>query len=70
MSGPSATPTPAVAAQMPIAFGRSELGKTFVMIESVAGMISALPMPMKARVAMSWVGRPRQRGQQRARSRR
>ncbi len=28
------------------------------MIERVAGMINALPMPMKARVAMSWFADP------------
>ncbi len=54
MSGPSATPSPAVPAQTPIALPRSVVGNTFVMIESVAGMISAPPMPMNARVAISW----------------
>ena len=43
--GPSATPTLAVAAHTPMAFGRLWAGKTFVMIDSVAGMISAPPMP-------------------------
>jgi hypothetical protein len=32
--------------------------KTFVRIDSVDGMISAPPMPMKARAAMSWVAEP------------
>ena len=46
---------PAVADQMAMAWARSFRSvKTLVMIESVAGMISALPMPMIARVAMSW----------------
>ena len=31
------------------------------MIDSVAGMISAPPMPMNARLAMSWFGRPGER---------
>ena len=44
--GPSATPTPAVAVQMAIAFGRSSAGNTLVMIDSVAGMMSAAPTPM------------------------
>ena len=30
------------------------VGKTLVMIDSVAGMMNAPPMPMNARVAMSW----------------
>ena len=37
---------------------RSSAGNTLVMIDSVAGMISAPPMPMKARVAMSWLALP------------
>jgi hypothetical protein len=31
---------------MPIALGRSDGGKTLVMMESVAGMISADPIPI------------------------
>ena len=58
MSGPSATPTPAVAAQIPIAFARSRPGKMLVMMDKVAGMISALPIPMNARLAMSWFAEP------------
>ena len=53
-SGPRPTPIAAIAAQMPIAFARSSRGKTFVMMERVAGMISAPPMPMTARRAISW----------------
>ena len=45
-SGPRPTPIAAVPAQMPIALARSSRGKTFVMIDSVAGMISAPPTPM------------------------
>ena len=54
-SGPRPTPIEAVPAQMPIALARSSRGKTFVMIDRVAGMISAPPTPMTARTAMSWV---------------
>ena len=46
-------PSPATAAQIPIAFGRSSAGKTFVRMDSVEGMISAPPTPMRARLAMS-----------------
>ena len=50
-----ATATPAVAAQMAMAWARSFRSvNTLVMIDSVAGMISAPPTPMRARVAMSW----------------
>ena len=45
-SGPRPTPIAAVPAQMPIALARSSRGKTFVMIDSVAGMISAPPTPI------------------------
>ena len=51
-------PTPAVPAHTPIARPRSCGGKTLVMIDSVAGMISAPPMPMNARVAISWSAEP------------
>ena len=47
-------PMPAVPAHTPIARPRSFAGKTLVMIERVAGMMNAPPMPMNARVAMSW----------------
>jgi hypothetical protein len=46
-------PTPARPDQMPIALPRSSAGKTFVMIESVAGMIRAAPTPMAARAAIT-----------------
>ena len=42
-------PTPAIADQMPIALPRSSRGKTFMMTDSVAGMIIAPPMPITAR---------------------
>ena len=57
MIGPTATPSPLIAPQMPIAFARSPRSvNTFVMIESVAGKISAAPMPMTARTAISALG--------------
>ena len=46
-------PIDAIPAQIPIAFARSSRGKTFEMIERVAGMISAPPRPITARTAMS-----------------
>ena len=54
MSGPRAPPRPATPAQTPMALPRSWAGNTLVMIDRVAGMMNAPPMPMKARVAMSW----------------
>ena len=51
-NGPRPTPIDAMPAQIPIAFARSSRGKTFAMIESVAGMISAPPTPMTARTAI------------------
>ena len=54
-AGPMATPTPATPAHTPMARPRSVgSGKTLVRIDSVAGMISAPPMPMNARVTISW----------------
>ena len=52
--GPAATAIPATALQMPIAFARS-LGSRnmLVMIASVAGKISAAPMPIRARPTIS-----------------
>ena len=53
-TGPSATPTPAVAAQMPTAVARSRgSGKTLISSDSVAGMMNAAPAPMTARAAIS-----------------
>ena len=49
--GPTATPTPATPAHIPMAFSLSwGSTKTLVRIESVAGMTSAPPTPMSARV--------------------
>ena len=47
-------PTAASAAQIPIALPRSSSGKTLAMIDSVAGMISAAPTPISARIAITW----------------
>ena len=55
-SGPRPMPIAAMPAQMPIALPRSSRGKTFEMIDSVAGMISAPPTPITARIAISWFG--------------
>ena len=52
MSGPRPMPMAAIAAQMPMAFARSARGKTLVMVDRVAGMISAPPTPIAARTAM------------------
>ena len=53
-TGPMATPTPAVAAQMPMAIARSRASvKTLVRSESVAGMMNAAPAPMTARAVTS-----------------
>ena len=52
MIGPMTIPRPETAAQAAIAFGRSSAGKVAVMIDSVAGMIAAPPMPITARQAM------------------
>ena len=42
-------------AQVPIALPRSEAGKAWVTIDSVAGIISAAPMPCTARETISIV---------------
>ena len=51
-SSPSRALPPATPAQAPTARSRSPAGKFEVMIESVVGMISAAPRPMKARIAI------------------
>ncbi len=52
--GPSATPTPVTAVQIPIAAARSRASvKTFTAIASVVGKISAAPTPMNARAAIN-----------------
>ena len=66
--GPMATPMPATAAQIPIAFGRSSAGKTFVSTDSVVGMMNAPPMPIRARLAISESADPGERREQRARA--
>ena len=54
VTGPRATATPAVAAQMAMAIARSlGAGKTLTRMASVAGNISAAPTPIAARQAMS-----------------
>ena len=59
MTGPSATAMPATPDQRPMASARSRASvNTLVRIDSVAGMISAAPMPMTARAAMSGVTPP------------
>ena len=45
-----------MAAHTPIALPRSRAGKTFVMIDSVAGMMNAPPTPMTARLTIREVG--------------
>src|SRR5690606_22649084 len=55
-SGPSAPPAPASPAHVATAFARSCGGKELWMIDSVAGITSAAPMPMTARAAISWAG--------------
>ena len=53
-TGPSATPSPAVAAQRPMATARSRgSANTPIRSESVAGMMKAAPAPITARAAMS-----------------
>ena len=54
VTGPRATLRPLVADQMPIALARSiGSGKTLTRIASVAGKISAAPMPIAPRAAIS-----------------
>ena len=52
-TGPIARAIALAPAQVPIALPRSSGGNVFVMIESVAGIISAAPTPCIARPAMS-----------------
>src|SRR5947209_443458 len=53
-----AMPRPETPAQMPMARPRSSGGKTPVRIDSVDGMMSAPPMPMRARVAVRTLAVP------------
>ena len=55
---PRVPPAPANPAQIPTALGRSSGGNTLVIVDSVPGMISAAPIPMIARTAISWDGVP------------
>ena len=65
-TGPSATPRPAVAAQIPIAIARSRASaKTLMSSDSVAGMMSAAPAPMTARASDELVDAARVRGARR-----
>ena len=57
-SMPRVPPAPAKPAQMPTALARSSGGNTLVMVDSVPGMISAAPIPMSARSAMSSSAEP------------
>ena len=52
--GPIAPPAPANPAHTAMARERSSGGKIVVMIESVAGITNAAPMPMTARPAITW----------------
>ena len=53
-TGPRATPSPAVAAQIPIAAARSRASaNTAGSSDSVAGMMQAAPAPMTARLAIN-----------------
>ena len=54
MIGPIAPPAPANPAHIAIALKRSRGGKTTLMIESVAGMMNAAPLPMMARPTITW----------------
>ena len=59
VTGPSATPSPEQPAQIAIALARSLASRnTLVRIESVAGMMSAPPTPIRARQAISWFADP------------
>jgi hypothetical protein len=55
--GPSATPMPVVADQIPIARARSRsVVKTFVRIDNVQGMSAAAPTPITARAVVKTSG--------------
>ena len=56
--GPMEAPAPANPAQTAIARGRSCGGKIDVMMDSVAGMMNAAPMPITARLAISCEASP------------
>ncbi len=56
MSGPAATPRPAMPPQMPIASGRRRSATAPASSERESGMMPAPPSPWRARATMSWVG--------------
>ena len=69
--GPRPMPSADTPAQTPIALPRSAGSvNTLVMIDSVAGMMNAPPMPISARVAISTLAERRERRQQPSRCRR
>ena len=51
--GPMTMPSPETAAQVAMARGRSLAGKRFVISDSVAGIRSAPPRPIRPRIAIS-----------------
>ena len=55
-TGPRAAPAPENPAQMAMARARSWGGKTLARIDRVAGITNAAPKPIRARVAMTWLG--------------
>ncbi len=55
-TGPIESARAETPAHVPIALPRSEAGKAWVMIESVAGIISAAPTPWIARLPISIAG--------------
>ena len=54
--GPMTMPSPDTPAQMPIALARSRPTNVFVRIDNVVGKMSAPPMPMSPRAAISIAG--------------
>jgi hypothetical protein len=52
-NNPMGAPMPAMAAQIPMALGRSDLGNTVTTMERVAGITKAAPRPMTARAAIT-----------------
>ncbi len=55
-SSPRIALAPATPAQAPTAFSRCSRGKVLVMVDSVAGMTSAAPIPSTPRMAISQFG--------------
>ena len=69
-TGPIESASAETPAQVPIALPRSAAGKALVTIESVAGIISAAPMPWTTRLAISIVGSWREARGRRGQARR